>query len=252
MAGGADMKKLILATTASVVLAGGSAGAADMAVRGPILQPSCAAKKFEGGYVGIHGGTAKHTANRTDQDGYLFIVPGTHVQRDWGFLVGAHAGWNFTTCSTLFGVEIDGSWVDVDQTLRLFPNLPGADITLRSRLDGLATARVRTGLALDNVLLYITGGFAAIHSRTDWHTNFFGGPETLSWRDWDWGWVAGFGSEWAWSERISLRSEVLYIETIDQDHTRFSPIAGNVRFTNSDSIWVGRLGLNVKFGPFGP
>ena len=102
---------------------------------------------------------------------------------------------------------------------------------------------------LDSLLIYVTGGVAAVHGRTTWSTNFFNnGPLVeLEEKQWRWGFVAGFGTEWAWTERVSIKSEVLYIETTDKDYTK-SVNGGFANFTQSDSMWVSRIGLNVKLG----
>jgi hypothetical protein len=48
------------------------------------------------------------TANRYDQDD-LTITSGTVVQKKWGSLAGGQIGYNWTTCNTLWGIEVDGS-----------------------------------------------------------------------------------------------------------------------------------------------
>jgi len=58
------MKKLALATTALSLLAGGAAMAADMPVKVEHHHRECAADKFAGGYIGVNGGAAYHTAYR--------------------------------------------------------------------------------------------------------------------------------------------------------------------------------------------
>jgi outer membrane immunogenic protein len=257
------MKKLILATAAVMVVAG-SASAADMAVKYRPEVKRCAADWWRGGYIGVNGGGVNYTANRTDQDSFLFN--GTTVQQKWGWEVGGQIGYNWTTCNTVWGIEVDGQWARADVTTRFAPNgaFPGftPDRTMNSRFDGLVTARARTGVVLDNLLLYVTGGVAAVHTRTTYHSAFtlsapfvpgsFTADGDVS--DWRWGFVAGFGSEWAWTDRISLKSEVLYIQTADREDR--VNIVQNVgapffrNYTSSDSIWVSRVGINVKFGDY--
>jgi hypothetical protein len=57
--------------------------------------------------------------------------------------------------------------------------------------------------------------------------------------------VAGFGTEWAWSDRVSLRAETLYIDFVDREHNVPALLAN---FTHGDSMWLTRVGVNVKFG----
>jgi outer membrane immunogenic protein len=242
------MKKLLLATTAVFALATDSSIAADLSrpvLKAAPMAPPCAAARFQGGYVGISGGGVNYQANRTDQDEFL-VDSATYVQKKWGGIVGAQAGYNWTTCNTLWGIEVDGSWVGAKATTRLLPNNIGSDITITSRFDTLVTGRVRTGVVLDNLLLYVTGGVAAGHFKTDWN-NGFDGFATI--KEWRWGWVGGFGTEWAWTPNVSLKSEVLYVDFVDREHrVLFVPPAGFANFTHSDSAWISRVGINVKFG----
>jgi outer membrane immunogenic protein len=211
----------------------------------------CGAYRFNGAYAGVHGGAVNYSANRLDRDGYLTApAPNTpSVSSDaWGGEVGGQFGYNWTTCSTLLGIELDGSWSQASRTAHLV-NFPGITATVKSELDGFASARVRSGIVLDNTLLYATGGLALAHTRTTWTTNFIGlGPtESLTDSNWSFGGVAGVGAEWALSDRLSLRAEALYFMFADRDYTLNSPILGPVHFTNNDSMWVTRAALNYRF-----
>ena len=219
----------------------GSAMAADMPTKSPTARPACAAAWWQGGYIGVSGGGVSYTANRTDQDEAL-VDAATYVQKKWGGLVGGQVGYNWTNCNTFWGMEIDGSWSNTKVTTVLDSE---DDIRITSRLNALVTGRVRAGAALDNLLLYVTGGVAAARINTTW-TNF---EDVAQIKEWRWGWVAGFGTEWAFTDRISLRSEVLYVDFVDRAHRVpfFSPDSFT-NFTHSDSAWITRVGLNVKFG----
>jgi outer membrane immunogenic protein len=248
------MNKLCLMMTAAATLAAGAASAADIAIhKAPVR--SCAADKFRGGYVGINGGGVTWTANRTDQDEVL-VDSATYVQKRWGAVIGGQIGYNWTTCNTLWGVELDGDWSSARATTRLIPNAPFFNINIQSRFDGLATARTRAGLVLDDVLLYVTGGIAAGHFKTTYMNQFLGIPGVVagfinqaSSNEWRLGLVAGFGAEWAWTDRISIRSEVLYVDFVDREkRVLFAAPATFANFTNSDSMWISRVGVNFKFG----
>ena len=67
---------------------------------------------------------------------------------------------------------------------------------------------------------------------------------------WRWGLVAGFGAEWAWTDRVSIRSEVLYVDFPDRERRfLFTAVPATfANFTESDSMWISRIGLNVKLG----
>jgi outer membrane immunogenic protein len=250
------MKKFLFATVSLLGLAS-AAAAADFPVRGVAPVQNCAARQFQGGYIGIHGGGVHWTANRTDQDEVL-VDTATYVQKEWGWAIGGHLGYNWGTCNTIFGLEVDGDWVDADVTTRLIPNAPGFDIHIRSQLDNLATARFRTGIAVDNLLFYATGGIAGARFNTDVFSRFavpgvsFTAAANLN-DDWRFGWVAGFGTEWAWSPNWILRSEVLYVEFADREkRVAFGSPTTFANFTSSDSMWVGRVGLSYRFGSLIP
>ena len=51
------------------------------------------------------------------------------------------------------------------------------------------------------------------------------------------------------AHRVSIRSEVLYVDFVDRSQRfLFAPPATFATFTESDSAWIARLGLNIKFG----
>jgi opacity protein-like surface antigen len=78
------------------------------------------------------------------------------------------------------------------------------------------------------LMIYVTGGVAAVQTRTTWAVSFPfpGGDESFQFKEWNWGWVAGFGVEWAATDRLSLRSEVLYVGLGDRDYTFNSALFG--------------------------
>lgn len=228
--------------------------AADYAVKAP-MRSNCPAQSWQGAYAGVHGGGVNYTANRTDQDAFTSTFA-TVVQKEWGGLLGGQIGYNWTSCNTLWGIEVDGSWASADVTTTSFPILPGIDLNVNSRFDGLVTGRARTGIVMDNLLLYLTGGVAGVHTRTIWTQNFFTPPPaslaSAEIEDWRWGWVVGFGTEWKWSNRVNIRSEALYVDVPDRQNTvNIVPNVGapfDSNFTRSDSMWIGRLGLNYRLG----
>jgi outer membrane immunogenic protein len=246
------MRKHLLAT-AIFALAGTYAGAADLPVKAAAPAPcncTCDAAQFGGWYVGISGGAAKHIANRTDQDAFLNTEAGYTTER-WGGMVGGTIGWNVARCRTMWGIEIDGSWVSANKSLLFDPSgAPAGQESLRNRMDAFLTARLRAGIALDNLLLYMTGGLAGARFRTTYE-DVNGGATPLdihTFSEWRLGWVAGFGTEWAWSNNLTFKSEVLYANFADRERSFNFPGFGPAVFTHSDAVWVTRVGLNYKFG----
>lgn len=253
------MKKLFLSTLAVTGLLSGGVQAADMPVayKAPPVQ-RCAADQFRGGYVGVNGGAVNWTANRTDQDEVL-VDSATIVQKSWAGMVGAQAGYNFGTCNTIYGIEIDGDWLSGNVTTQLIPNSTFFNINIHSRWDALVTARGRAGVVIDNLLLYVTGGAAAGHFRTSYTSQFLGIPGVIpgtpanvaNTDEWRWGVAAGVGAEWAFSSALTLRTEVLYVDFAESSHRAlFIAPATFANFKESDSAWIGRVGLNYRFSGF--
>lgn len=248
------MKKQILATLIAL-LSGGAASAADLPVEYKAPVAACGVGAFQGWYVGLHGGSVSHTASRTDQDAFLNIaVPAaaTYTQTGSTGFGGAQIGFNYQCRNAVLGFELDGSWVNKDRTLRILPNFdPTLISTLTNNLSKVVTGRARAGIvAADNLLVYVTGGFATAQIKTTYSVvdTFFGTVDQAQFNEWVWGWVAGFGAEWAFWDRFSLRAEGLYMQFPERDLVFTTPnfvTAANV--THADSVWMARLGVNIKF-----
>ena len=126
-------------------------------------------------------------------------------------------------------------------------------LDVSSRLRGIGTLRLRGGVVVDNLLLYLTGGLA--HGRFDrsYSQIDLNGPatETFSTSVNKWGWTAGFGTEWALWDKWTLQTEVLYAQfkndTVTFNCTVFCGASEPKRFEHRDSAWIGRIGLNYRF-----
>jgi outer membrane immunogenic protein len=252
----------VLGIASLAAVSSGAAFAADMAVKAaPLAVQRCAADQFKGGYVGVNGGAVNWTSNRTDQDERL-IDAATYVQKGWAGMVGGQVGYNGGSCNTIWGFEIDGDWVSGRNNTQLIPNNGQPtlfNINVASRWDAIVTARGRAGVVLDNMLLYVTGGVAAGHFKTAYTNQFFGIPGVVAgnvntWNtdQWRYGLVAGVGAEWAFGGNWTVRSEVLYVDFIESSHNVLSvsvPGPGFLGgFRESDSAWIGRIGVNYRFG----
>jgi opacity protein-like surface antigen len=232
----------------SVVLASSCASAADSPVRtkAPSPPPACTTNWYQGWYVGLNFGAGGYTAYRTDQDAQLATLPATYTQKQSGlFGGGGQVGYNWTTCNGLFGIEVDGAAGSMVVSTGVLPNSLDADTSITSRFNGLVTARARTGIVIDSALLYVTAGVAGVHTLTT-YLNLAGDQFTFS--DWRAGWVVGVGAELGVATNISIRSEVLYVAAGDRTFTFISPTLGPGNFAHSDSMWMARIGLNVKLG----
>jgi outer membrane immunogenic protein len=184
----------------------------------------------------------------------VLVDTATYVQRDWGGTIGGQIGYNFAKCQTLWGVELDGNWASNDVTTGLIPNSTLFNIFVQSKFDAITTARLRAGIVVDDILIYVTGGLAGGHFKTTYQNRFLGIAgvipgvlNTASFNEWRLGWVGGVGVDWKWTDRWSVRSEILYAEFPDREkRVLFAPPGGFANFTQSDSVWISRIALNYK------
>ena len=154
------MKKLFLATTAFVVLAVASAGAADMSAQ-PVYTPPAPVYSWTGIYW---GGNVGYSWGQSKTDGTLagFGVTLTESQDTDGVIGGAQTGYNYQFGAWVLGLEADiqASGQKGGSTFQVL-GLPTATLTTDHKLEWFGTARPRLGvLATPNLLLYGTGGVA--------------------------------------------------------------------------------------------
>jgi outer membrane immunogenic protein len=260
------MKKIFLATSALVALIAVPAGAADMAVKyrppAPVV-PVCA--QFGGFYIGAHAGWGYYDHKWHDRDAWsqeedIELHRNSINNTKSGFIGGVQGGYNWQNNCTVFGVEVDYAWGRINAESLDTDGDPGAaldQLTVSSRFKGIGTVKARTGIVVDNLLLYVTGGFAFANFDRAYAVIDVGGGdnETFAHRNNRWGWVAGFGTEWAINQNWSIKSEVNYAR-FERNETSFNCVIQcapdrNVRFEDQDSIWTTKIGVNYRFGGYG-
>jgi outer membrane immunogenic protein len=125
----------------------------------------------------------------------------------------------------------------------------------QSNVTWLASGRTREGIALDDTLLYITGGVAFAGVSNGWGTGYNGLPagvccniQTSQTRV---GWVGGVGAEHLFTPSLSIRSEILYYDLGHNDATSVVPsIFGgtfNFRMSATNEVIASRVGLSLKW-----
>src|SRR5262245_36045728 len=202
------MKKLLLAAAAggSLLMMGQSAFADGYGGRGLKDHARCA--NFGGFYLGGNVGWGYYDHTWSDRDAWAknevsLGLPSSVSSTTDGFVGGVQAGYNMQRGCTVFGIETDYSWANLNQSTLHTDGQPGLALdrlTVRSELNSFGTIRTRAGVVVDNVLIYTTGGVAYAHMNNAWAvTDFIGGvpvTERFSISDTRWGWVAGVGTEW--------------------------------------------------------
>ena len=188
-----------LALTATVGV--GAASAADLApmpyTKAPFLP--YAVYNWAGFYVGGHVGGSwtnqswTNTANTT-----LFgdLNPGQGLgQRSTGVFGGGQIGYNWQASNYVFGLEGTISGMDNHGTL-LNTAFGARDDVFSWRTNGMVTITGRTGIAVNNNLFYVKGGYAGVSSRlavSDVVPPAIGSGSATQWHN---GWTVGAGWEY--------------------------------------------------------
>jgi outer membrane immunogenic protein len=258
-------RKLLGALGVSVVLFGaslGTANAADLTYKAP--PDGCASANWNGFYVGINGGYAMQRSTLSDQGNADALAVesevGTQADTTSGGLIGGTAGYNFQQCLTFWGIEADWDWSSLRDSYEVNLARTGYNWSLSDNTDWFGTLRGRTGVAIENLLLYVTGGaaWADINNAATPNPAVFGARIPVGYNDTavQWGWAAGAGAEWSLTSHLSLKAEALVLGFPDKTHVinytpEFAPIGlpgGPDFLRSSDQIFVFRTGLNWRFG----
>jgi len=237
------MKKffLRLAFAVAVLLPMPSALAADLDVPPPMDDLRPANFDWSGPYIGVFG--AAVAVDGTYDATCTNIVPCTVLtytdieHSGIGYAGGILGGWNYQMDTFVFGFEGDWAFGGTVAT----NDEPGIDTDLS--FNNIATLRARAGFALDNTLLYVTGGLAAVDME-------FGAVMSTdeSASKWVYGWTVGGGLEHAFSDHFSGRIEYLYVGLDDADFSMTDGAATTLDATQSfDDVHMVRVGLTYNF-----
>jgi outer membrane immunogenic protein len=211
---------LLLAATA-LGLSAAPALAADVGTPEPLPVPEVVAaaptNDWTGFYLGALLGYSWGDAETDDEDAGDFSVDGVDG--------GAYAGANWQAGNFVFGAEADLLLSGLEDT--------SDDLTVDQGLNG--SLRARAGIALDQFLLYGTGGAAL--TSLDVSDDDGGQEDEL------WGWTLGAGAEAMVTDNLTARVEYRYT---DYEDKTFS--LGDEGDVNTDfSTHSLRAGLGVKF-----
>ena len=227
--------------------------------KGPVAAKSaaypCGPQRFNGAYAGVNVGGVAYQSDRNDQDG--FGVDNTNNRKtDVAATAGAQIGWDWQNCHRLLGVVADFNWSGAKTScwpaMASPPEITGA---FTAQMPWFSTLRTRTGVVANDTLVYVTGGLAAAKIENTYAFNspgagsgFFTQDKTRI------GWTGGIGAEFLLAEGWSANAEVLYLQFRKETVTLPSGGVGGgslSNFENYDSAWVGRVGLNYRWGGVG-
>jgi outer membrane immunogenic protein len=262
------MKKSLLGGLVLSLTMGGAAMAADMAVK---ARPYAPAFSWTGCYIGVAGGGAwgrsRHDALTHDGFGGLGeFTPRFDVS---GGLVGGTVGCNATIGNStwVMGAESDLSWTNKKgSSVETGPLGVGIGTTAwldETKERWISTSRARLGPTWDRLWVYATGGFAAAGVTARVTVPVFG---TFEDRQTLYGWTAGAGFEWAWSDFWSIKVEYLYARFENKAFFAVAPaipavagcspvVAGVPPFCSRGGLnlddHILRVGLNWRLGGIG-
>ena len=114
----------------------------------------------------------------------------------------------------MLGVVADCNWSDADITRAVLPNLPAKTSSLSSQMDWFSTLRTRSGVVVNDTLVYVTGGLAAAKIENTYTSKHSLGHRSNenTFSKTRWGWTGGAGAEFALADGWSANAEVLYMQ----------------------------------------
>jgi opacity protein-like surface antigen len=177
---------------------------------------------------------------------------GGTVEPDYaGYLAGGQAGYNFQTGKFVWGIEADAGASNARGGAKACPIQPPLfgcedDVGMLGSLTG------RFGYTWGRALFYAKGGWEYGEVTAGTNLNFVDpalglppAPGAMKSTNWENGWTAGVGMEYALTDRWSAKAEYMHYEfpqyafTVAQNTTANATTAGNIV----------RIGVNYHFKP---
>ncbi|WJR81976.1 carbohydrate porin [Bradyrhizobium sp. NP1] len=211
------------------------AQAADLPLKAPALR---AVYDWTGFYIGGHfgygGGSLGAGTNPLPLEGAL--LPHSVIGLSGGYQMGYNR--QFAN-NVVLGIEADASFTSPEDAPRVTP------APFNSSIDYTGTLRGRIGYAFGRWMPYVTGGFALGHTRVN--INEDPAPVTIISRvgNYQTGWTAGAGVEFAVSGNWSAKLEYDYIDLARRTYDLSGFGLPNV--TVDPRIHLAKLGLNYRF-----
>ena len=195
------MKKIAIAASA-LLMGSMSASAADLAARPYTKAPAplVSVYNWDGFYIGGHVGgawTNQEWVNVANTTAFGDLNAGEGFrQRGTGIFGGGHAGYNWQASNFVFGLE--GTISGLDNRGSVLNNVFGVgfDDRFSWRADWMATITGRAGIAVNNNLFYVKGGYAGVNNRlavSDTVPANVGSGSSTQWHN---GWTVGAGWEY--------------------------------------------------------
>jgi len=203
-------------------------------VAAPVYPPPVAT--WAGCYLGAAGGAVNHrSSGLLDFEGLAtFSASGNET----GGIYGGYLGCQTQSGAFVYGVEGDFSGLSGDISRNI--DLVGV---LSSKLDWLATVRGRAGYAVNNFMLYVTGGVAFAEVKNSLLIPGFPEGSSSSTKA---GWTLGGGLDYMFTPNWIGRLEFLYAD-LGNNGASYSATGLNYTSSLSHELIIGRAGLAYKW-----
>jgi outer membrane immunogenic protein len=232
-------KKMLFAAATALALAPTTVMAADLPMKAaPIPAPIY---NWTGFYIGVSGGGSLGSSDHVDRLTGLSDANGYNIK---GGLAGGTIGYNWQVSSFVLGFEGDWSWGNEYGSNTDNGTVGDPAFLSFTKETWVATARGRLGYAVNNLLFYGTGGFAAASAQAgikDSSTLAVLATQTSTHS----GWIAGGGIEWGFAPNWSAKFELLDMEL---NRTTFVTAQGEGPRIIPLSDIIFRAGINFRFG----
>jgi high affinity Mn2+ porin len=225
---------MTLGVTLGMLAIDGSAVAADLPLKAPVLKTVYDWTGFYiGGHIGYGGGSLGPGTNPLPEQGV--VLPHSIT----GLIGGYQAGYSRQFSNhVVLGVEADATFTSpTDPAAR-------APAPFNATIDYVGTLRGRIGYAFGTVMPYATGGFAWGHSSID--IPDAAGKVFATPGQYQAGWTAGAGVEFAVSGNWSAKVEYDYID-LSRRNIDLSSL-GLPTIGVDPKMQMVQLGLNYRFG----
>lgn len=247
--------RLALLSGVAVVSLGGGACAGDMGPGSPFYKAEpIPYAPWQGAFVGANIGVARMNSNCGPGAGsyelgeYNCMYSDEYgssqaISDDTSVLFGAQAGYDWQDRNFVYGVVGDWSWTNLNHTVYGY----SGSYSYHAQIDWLASFRGRMGLAVDNTMVYATGGVAlgAMNARSTGDNGYYSYGVLNAAKV---GWVAGLGVEHQFDPHWSFFAEALYYgfptQTVSGGYDGYNYI-NEYNF----EVFTARVGVNYKL-PF--
>lgn len=203
-----------------------------------------ATNRWDGVYLGIHGGYADGDFTNYDRSSYnCWWCENNYGSEMTGIIGGGTLGYNFTAEQFLLGAEAElgGSSLSGSAKDRQ-SSTPHTDVDMNF----YGTVAARAGIIVGNVLFYAKGGYGFMNADIEWKDKFYdakaSSSEIMNTM------VYGGGLEYAFSDSISMKLEYLRFRLDDDENLKVKGYCcGYEQKVNVEGVNTFKVGVNYHF-----